>query len=54
MSPLDLLMKIKLNHASELLKTNKTMRITNVAYEPGFNDQRYFSILFKKTFGKAP
>ena len=54
MSPVDLVMKIKLNHAAELLKTNKAMRISNVAYESGFNDPRYFSTLFKKTFGKTP
>jgi YesN/AraC family two-component response regulator len=47
-------MKIKLNHASELLKTNKTIRMSDVAYESGFNDTRYFSTLFKKSFGKTP
>ena len=31
MSPVDLVIKIKLNHASELLKNNKTMRISEVA-----------------------
>ena len=31
MSPLDLVSKIKLNHASELLKNNKTIRISEVA-----------------------
>ena len=54
MSPVDLVTRIKLNHATELLKTNKAMRISNVAYESGFNDPRYFSTLFKKTFGKTP
>ncbi len=54
MSPVDLVTRIKLNHASELLKTNKTMRMSDVAYESGFNDPRYFSTLFKKTFGKTP
>jgi len=32
---------------SELLKTNKTMRIRDAAYEFGFNDSKYFSILVK-------
>ena len=54
MSPVDLVTRIKLNHAAELLKTNKAMRISNVAYESGFNDPRYFSTSFKKTFGKTP
>jgi DNA-binding response OmpR family regulator len=54
MSPSDLVLKIKLNHASELLKINKAIRISDVAYESGFNDPKYFSTLFKKTFGKTP
>jgi signal transduction histidine kinase/DNA-binding response OmpR family regulator/streptogramin lyase len=54
MSPVDLVIKIKLNHASELLKNNKTIRISEVAYASGFNDPKYFSTLFKKFFGKTP
>jgi AraC-like DNA-binding protein len=37
MSPVDFVIKIKLNHASELLKNNKTVRISEVAYASGFN-----------------
>ena len=54
MSPVDLVTRIKLNHAAELLKTKADMRMSDVAYESGFNDPRYFSTLFKKTFGKTP
>jgi AraC-like DNA-binding protein len=54
MSPVDLVIKIKLNHASELLKNNKTIRISEVAYASGFNDPKYFSTLFKKFYGKTP
>jgi len=54
MSPVDLVIKIKLNHASELLKNNTTMRISEVAYASGFNDPKYFSTLFKKFYGKTP
>lgn len=54
MSPSDLVIKIKLNHASELLQNQKSMRISDIAYESGFNDPKYFSTLFKKTFGKTP
>ena len=54
MSPVDLVIKIKLNHASELLKNNKAMRISEVAYASGFNDPKYFSTLFKKFYGKTP
>ena len=54
MSPLDLVSKIELNHASELLKNNTTMRISEVAYASGFNDPKYFSTFFKKFYGKTP
>jgi signal transduction histidine kinase/DNA-binding response OmpR family regulator/ligand-binding sensor domain-containing protein len=54
MSPVDLVIKIKLNHASELLKAQKFQRISEVAYESGFNNPKYFSTLFKKHFGKTP
>ena len=54
MSPVDLVIKIKLNHASELLKANRSLRISEVAYEAGFNNPKYFSTLFKKHFGKTP
>ena len=54
MSPLDLVSKIELNHISELLKNNTTMRISEVAYASGFNDPKYFSTLFKKFYGKTP
>ena len=53
-SPVDLVTRIKLNHAAELLKNKADMRMSDVAYESGFNDPRYFSTLFKKTFGKTP
>ena len=54
MSPVDLVIRIKLNHASELLKKNKSKRINEIAYESGFNDAKYFSTQFKKFYGKTP
>ncbi len=54
MSPVDLVIKIKLNHASELLKANHSFRISDVAYASGFNNPKYFSTLFKKHYGKTP
>jgi DNA-binding response OmpR family regulator len=54
MSPVDLVIKIKLNHASELLKANNSIRISDVAYASGFNNPKYFSTLFKKHYGKTP
>lgn len=54
MSPSNLIIKIKLNHAQELMKTNKNGRISDIAYESGFNDPKYFSTLFKKHYNKTP
>ncbi|WP_438988710.1 hybrid sensor histidine kinase/response regulator transcription factor [Polaribacter sp.] len=54
MSPSNLIIKIKLNHAVELMKTNTNIRISDIAYEAGFQDPKYFSTLFKKHYGKTP
>ncbi|MBB6462626.1 hybrid sensor histidine kinase/response regulator transcription factor [Flammeovirga kamogawensis] len=54
MSPLDLIIKIRLNHAIELMKNRSDLRIADIAYESGFNDPKYFSTTFKKHQGKTP
>lgn len=54
MSPSNLIIKIKLNHAQELMKKNKNSRISDIAYESGFNDPKYFSTLFKKHYNQTP
>ncbi|MBK3516212.1 hybrid sensor histidine kinase/response regulator transcription factor [Carboxylicivirga marina] len=54
MTPSDLMIKIKLNHAVELFKSGKNMRIADIAYESGFHDPKYFSTVFKKFHGKTP
>ncbi|HEY5687835.1 MAG TPA: ATP-binding protein [Yeosuana sp.] len=53
-SPSDLIIKIKLSHAEELMKAKTINRISDIAYESGFNDPKYFSTLFKKHYGKTP
>ncbi len=53
-SPSDLIIKIKLNHAEELMVSKKYNRISDIAYESGFQDPKYFSTLFKKHYGKTP
>jgi signal transduction histidine kinase/DNA-binding response OmpR family regulator/ligand-binding sensor domain-containing protein len=53
-SPSDLIIKIKLSHAEELMKSKKYNRISDIAYESGFQDPKYFSTLFKKHYGKTP
>lgn len=54
MSPSDLIIKIKLNHAEELMKKKTHTRISDIAYESGFNDPKYFSTLFKKYYQQTP
>jgi signal transduction histidine kinase/DNA-binding response OmpR family regulator/ligand-binding sensor domain-containing protein len=54
MSPSDLIIKIKLNHAETLLKKKTNMRISEIAYASGFQDAKYFSTLFRKFYGKTP
>lgn len=54
MSPSDLIIKIKLSRAEELMKEKKISRISDIAYESGFHDPKYFSTLFKKHYGKTP
>ena len=54
MSPSDLIVKIKLGHAEELMKKKIHSRISDIAYESGFHDPKYFSTLFKKHYGKTP
>ncbi|WP_242093859.1 ATP-binding protein [Aestuariivivens sediminicola] len=54
MSPSDLILKIKLNHAEELMKKKSHSRISDIAYESGFHDPKHFSTLFKKYYEKTP
>ena len=54
MSPSDLIIKIKLSKAEELMKNKNFSRISDIAYESGFQDPKYFSTLFKKHYGKTP
>jgi DNA-binding response OmpR family regulator/ligand-binding sensor domain-containing protein/two-component sensor histidine kinase len=53
-SPSDLIIKIKLSRAEELMKSKKYSRISDIAYESGFQDPKYFSTLFRKHYGKTP
>ncbi|GGK27426.1 hybrid sensor histidine kinase/response regulator [Yeosuana aromativorans] len=54
MAPSDLIIKIKLNEAEDLMKTKRYTRISDIAYASGFQDPKYFSTLFKKYYGKTP
>lgn len=48
-----LLIKTRLRQAKILLSTNE-FRINEVAYKVGFNDEKYFSMVFKKYEGMTP
>ncbi len=53
MSPIDFVRHIRLMRATELLQnTDDTM--TNIAYNVGFSDPKYFSKVFKKEMGVVP
>jgi YesN/AraC family two-component response regulator len=53
LSPNEFIKNIRLRRAVQLLNENK-YSISEVAYYTGFNDQSYFSVCFKKQFGKTP
>jgi signal transduction histidine kinase/DNA-binding response OmpR family regulator/ligand-binding sensor domain-containing protein len=52
-SPIDFIKSIRLNHALELLQSQK-YTVTEVSEMCGFSYVEYFSLAFKKYFGKAP
>ena len=45
---------LRLKKAETILKNNKKISISEVAYSCGFNDSNYFSDKFKKTYGISP
>lgn len=45
---------IRLKAACRILSENHNIRISELAYQVGFNDPKYFSICFKKEFGVQP
>ncbi len=50
---IDLLTRIRMEKAGELLKQKK-FKVYEVAQKTGYQDQRYFSKLFKKYYGMSP
>ncbi|MGV8826889.1 MAG: hybrid sensor histidine kinase/response regulator transcription factor [Breznakibacter sp.] len=52
MSPLEFVRQIKLQIAEQLL--SKGYNVSEVAFEVGYSDVKYFSRQFKAQFGKAP
>ena len=52
-SPIEYINNMKYQKAMEMIKTGK-YRVSEVAYELGFSDARYFSSSFAKKFGGSP
>ena len=53
MTVTDYINRERINKAKYLLdKTDES--VTDIAYKVGFNDSAYFTIVYKKTFGKTP
>ena len=45
---------IRLKAACQIMNQNRTIRISDLAYDVGFNDPKYFSSCFKKEFKMRP
>ncbi|WP_114750391.1 AraC family transcriptional regulator [Pleomorphovibrio marinus] len=52
-SPSDMILKLRLQKAEKLL-LKKKKNVSEVGFECGFNDPKYFSKIFKKHYGASP
>ncbi|MFD2790299.1 AraC family transcriptional regulator [Arenibacter sp. H213] len=52
-SPSEVISELRLQKAEYLLR-HKTLNISEISFECGFNDPKYFSKMFKKHFGSSP
>lgn len=52
-SPIDYLIRVRVNKAAELLREGK-LSITEIAYAVGFQDGNYFSRQFRRVMGVSP
>lgn len=53
-TPNDFIQTIRLKKAADMLHSDPTKNISEVAYQAGFNSPRYFSMCFKNHFGVKP
>ncbi|MBQ8593053.1 MAG: response regulator [Bacteroidaceae bacterium] len=53
LSPMDFVLDMRMKRACQLLLSNQ-YSISEVAYKVGFNTPKYFSTIFKRTYGKTP
>ena len=54
LSPSLFIRAIRLQHAKDLLLSSSDSSITEIAYQVGFNDPKFFSRVFSKKFGISP
>ncbi|MFT3702525.1 MAG: two-component regulator propeller domain-containing protein [Agriterribacter sp.] len=52
-APLDFIRTIRMKRAAQLMEKTQ-MTVSEIAYEVGFNNPKYFSKFFKKEFNKLP
>lgn len=53
-SPINYLIKIRLERAKELLERDMNITVKEAASQVGYSDAYYFSKLFKKYYGRSP
>ncbi|MHC5353510.1 two-component regulator propeller domain-containing protein [Myroides sp. LJL115] len=53
-SPMELLVELRMERAKSLIHSNTGMTISEISFECGYNDPKYFSKTFKKIFGITP
>ncbi|HLP05575.1 MAG TPA: helix-turn-helix transcriptional regulator [Paludibacter sp.] len=53
LTPVEFIRKVRFDYAFRLLKETD-LSIKEVAYSSGFNDPKYFTRCFKKTYGISP
>ncbi|MCW8310808.1 response regulator [Sphingobacterium sp. InxBP1] len=53
-SPSEFIKNIRLKHACQLMEKDRSITVSEVAYETGFTDPRYFATCFKTAFGLTP
>ena len=52
-TPIEFIRAIRLKHAAKLLRETR-LNISEVAYQVGFNNPKYFTKYFKEEFGMLP
>ncbi len=52
--PAEYVLRRKLHYAKKVLNSDKSMTVTQLAYDLGFTSPRYFSTVYKKYYGVSP